>query len=104
MQKRIKNIDKFFKEPLECQKSVFNYLIKKGRKTKFGNDHNMYKIINYNTFTNQIPVRTYEELYPYIAKIRKGEQSILWPGSVNWFAKSSGTNNNESKYKKWCNG
>ena len=98
MQKRIKNIEKFFKEPLECQKSVFNYLIKKGRKTKFGNDHNMYKIINYNTFKNQIPVRTYEELYPYIAKIRKGEQSILWPGSVNWFAKSSGTTNNESKY------
>ncbi len=98
MQKRIKNIEKFIKDPIGCQKYVFDYLIKNGQKTKFGNDHNFKKIRNYNTFKNQIPVRSYEDLYHYIAKIRHGEKNILWPGSVNWFAKSSGTTNDKSKY------
>ena len=98
MQKRIKNIEKFIKDPIGCQKSTFDYLIKNGLKTNFGNDHNLKKITNYNTFKNQIPVRSYEEIYHYIAKIRQGEKNILWPGTVNWFAKSSGTTNNQSKY------
>ncbi|MDA0890487.1 MAG: GH3 auxin-responsive promoter family protein, partial [Bacteroidetes bacterium] len=55
-------------------------------------------ITDYTSFKNQIPVRTYEELEPYIAKARKGEKDVLWPGEVKWFAKSSGTTNSKSKF------
>lgn len=98
MRKRIKNIKKFVDNPIQVQKSVFNYLIKKGIKTKFGEDHQFNKITNYITFKNQIPIRTYEDFDHYITKIRKGGEDILWPGKINWFAKSSGTTNNKSKF------
>ena len=98
MRKRIKNIKKFVDNPIQVQESVFNYLIKKGIKTKFGEDHQFKKITNYITFKNQIPIRTYEDFDDYITKIRKGGEDILWPGKINWFAKSSGTTNNKSKF------
>jgi len=98
MRKRIKNIKKFVDNPIQVQESVFNYLIKKGIKTKFGEDHQFEKITNYITFKNQIPIRTYEDFDHYITKIRKGREDILWPGKINWFAKSSGTTNNKSKF------
>ncbi|MAX06110.1 MAG: hypothetical protein CMD19_06740 [Flavobacteriales bacterium] len=98
MRKRIKNIKKFVDNPIQVQESVFNYLIKKGIKTKFGEDHQFEKITNYITFKNQIPIRTYEDFDHYITKIRKGGEDILWPGKINWFAKSSGTINNKSKF------
>ncbi len=98
MRKRIKNIKKFVDNPIQVQESVFNYLIKKGIKTKFGEDHQFEKITNYITFKNQIPIRTYEDFDHYITKIRKGGEDILWPGKINWFAKSSGTTNNKSKF------
>ena len=98
MRKRIKNINEFVQKPIKYQKDVFNYLIKKGIKTKFGKEHGFNKITDYNNFKNQIPVREYEELSPYIEKIRKGELDVLWPGKVNWFAKSSGTTNSKSKF------
>ena len=71
MRKRIKNIKKFVDNPIQVQESVFNYLIKKGIKTKFGEDHQFEKITNYITFKNQIPIRTYEDFDHYITKIRK---------------------------------
>ena len=98
MQKRIKNINKSIENPINCQTDVFNYLIKKGLSTKFGKEHYFNKITDYSSFKNQIPIRSYEELEPYIAKARKGEKDVLWPGEVKWFAKSSGTTNSKSKF------
>ena len=98
MQKRIKKINKFIENPIKHQRNVLTYLIKKGERTKFGEEHNLNKTTNYTSFKNQIPIRTYEELEPYIARIRKGEKNVLWPGKVKWFAKSSGTTNNKSKF------
>ena len=98
MQKRIKNINKCIENPINCQTDVFNYLIKKGLSTKFGKEHYFNKITDYSSFKNQIPIRSYEELEPYIAKARKGEKDVLWPGEVKWFAKSSGTTNSKSKF------
>ncbi len=98
MQKRINNINAFIKNPLQAQEAIFNFLIKKGNNTLFGEDHNFKQINNYQSFSKNIPIRTYEELVPYIDKIRTGKQDVLWPGKVKWFAKSSGTTNNQSKY------
>jgi hypothetical protein len=98
MQKRITKIDKFMKNPHGCQKNVFTYLIQKGLKTSFGKEHNFSQITNYGSFKQLIPVRTYEEFASYIQRVRNGEKSVLWPGKVKWFAKSSGTTNAISKY------
>jgi hypothetical protein len=98
MLKRIKNINKFIENPIKYQTDVFKYLIKRGVKTKFGKEHYFNKITNYTSFKKEIPIRTYEDLEPYIKKIRRGEKDILWPGKVKWFAKSSGTTNSKSKF------
>ncbi len=98
MQKRIKNINKFTKQPIKYQNNIFKFLIKKGIKTKFGQEHNFNNITSYIKFKKQIPIRTYEELSKYILDAKKGKKNILWPGKVNWFAKSSGTTNSKSKF------
>ena len=98
MQKRIKNIYNWSNQPIKYQKNIFNYLIHKGLETKFGQQHSFHKIKNYKSFKKQIPIRTYEDLAPYIQKGKKGEKNVLWPGSVKWFAKSSGTTNSKSKF------
>jgi len=98
MQKRIKNINKFIEEPIEHQTNTLKYLIQKGLRTKFGNDHFFNTITNYTLFKKNIPIRTYEELEPYIKMQKEGGINILWPGKIKWFAKSSGTTNNKSKF------
>ena len=84
--------------PFKVQNKVFNSIIKKGRMTVFGKEHNFQKIKTYNSFKKQIPIRSYEKLYPYIYKSMQGKKNILWPGKVKWYAKSSGTTNSASKY------
>ena len=98
MRKRIKNINNFYKNPFNVQKKVFNYLISKGNKTEFGKSHRFDQISNYSNFKSNIPVRTYEEYLVFIKKVRAGGKNIIWPGKVSWFAKSSGTTNDKSKF------
>ena len=98
IKKRIKNINQFIQDPNKYQKNILKYLVQKGRGTKFGIEHNFKKITNYKSFKYQIPIKTYEELEPYIKRIREGEKNILWPGKITLFAKSSGTTNNKSKF------
>lgn len=98
MRQRIKKINNYIDNPITCQENVFNYLIKKGMKTKFGREHSFQKITDYESFKNQIPVSNYEDLIPYIKEVQMGGRDILWPGNVKWFAKSSGTTNSKSKF------
>ena len=98
MRKRIKNINKCIEQPIKYQTDVLKYLIKKGIKTNFGQEHFFNKITNYSSFKNQVPIRSYEELEKYITKIRNGEKDVLWPGKIKWLAKSSGTTNSKSKF------
>ena len=98
MRKRIKQINFFRKHPIKAQEEVFDNLITKAKGTSFGIDHNFKNIKSYSDFKNQVPLRSYEELYPYINRQKKGEKNVLWPGKVQCFAKSSGTTNDRSKY------
>ena len=91
-------INNFIKKPHSTQHNIFNYLIRKARQSSFGREHNFTHIVEYSSFTQNIPVRTYEEFYAYIKRSREGEKDVLWPGKVKWFAKSSGTTNSVSKY------
>ena len=87
MQKRINNINEFCKNPIKAQAKVLNFLISKGRDTAFGKVHHFSTINDYAHFSKNIPIRTYEEFSIFIERARKGEQNVLWPGRIKWFAK-----------------
>tara|TARA_B110000116_G_scaffold260019_1_gene262707 strand:+ start:2285 stop:3808 length:1524 start_codon:yes stop_codon:yes gene_type:complete len=98
LKKRINQIKLVNKTPLETQQRNFEYLLNKGKNTKFGSEHFFKTINGYTDFVDKIPVRNYEELFPYIEEMRSGGKNILWPGETKLFAKSSGTTNAKSKF------
>ena len=79
------------KNPIYTQKKVFKYLITKAEKTQFGINHNFKNISTMESFAKNVPIRTYEEIKPYVDRIINGEKNILWPGKPLYFAKTSGT-------------
>ena len=83
--------EKWIKNPLKTQEKVFMNLIRKGRDTLFGKDHEFDKITTIESFKSKIPIRDYEGLRNYIEMIISGEPNILWPGKPLYYAKTSGT-------------
>ena len=79
------------KNPVKSQTKVLNYLIKNGRKTVFGFEHDFNNIDNYNDFKKRVPIRDYESLKPYINKAVDGNTDVLWPGKPIYLSKTSGT-------------
>ncbi|MCF6360545.1 MAG: GH3 auxin-responsive promoter family protein [Cyclobacteriaceae bacterium] len=98
IKKRVHQIDLFKQYPHEVQREVMLRLVSDAKNTEFGEKHNFGSIKSYNEFKETIPVSTYEEVFPYIERMMKGEQNVLWPTHINWFAKSSGTTNAKSKF------
>jgi hypothetical protein len=82
---------KWAKRPVEAQQKVFNELVAKAKYTQFGKDHNFGNIKTYADFVQSVPVRDYEALRPYIDRVVKGEENVLWKGKPLYFAKTSGT-------------
>ncbi len=96
--KRKYEIDFFKQYPVEVQNDTLVRLIKNGKDTAFGRDHGFQEIENYEQFVASIPVRNYPAIKPYIDRAMLGEPDVLWPGEVKWFAKSSGTTGDKSKF------
>ena len=96
--KRNYQIDFFRKYPVEVQNDVLTRLIRMGKNTAFGRDHHFQAIENYRQFADQVPVRDYPAIKPYIDRAMLGEPDVVWPGEVKWFAKSSGTTGDKSKF------
>ena len=86
-----KSIDRWSAAPLEAQETVFRDLMRGVAQTRFGRDHQLSATTSYEVFREQVPLRDYEELKPYIEYIKQGEQNVLWPGKPAYFAKTSGT-------------
>ncbi|HEY1024137.1 MAG TPA: GH3 auxin-responsive promoter family protein [Sphingobacteriaceae bacterium] len=84
-------MDKWKKNPVTAQEKVFQKLIVRGSATAFGKDHGFPEIRSYHDFKEHVPVRDYEDLRPYIERVVKGEENVLWPGKPTYFAKTSGT-------------
>ncbi len=91
MKKRMHQIELFMKYPVDVQMEWMHSLISSGTETEYGKKHGFSGVKNYEQFKNQIPLNDYESLKPYIERNRKGEQNLLWPTDIKWFAKSSGT-------------
>jgi len=88
----------FLKYPNEVQEELLFNLLKQAENTFIGKEYEFSSIKNYKTFSERVPVSTYEELEPLIERTRKGEQNIFWNTPIKWFAKSSGTTNAKSKF------
>ena len=91
-------IELFMKHPHEVQDELFQYLIEEAGSTRFGFEHHFQKIRTAEDFKHAVPVRSYEGFKKYIDLLKDGEQQVTWPSKVKWFAKSSGTTDDKSKY------
>ncbi len=95
---RQRALEKYQHEGEVLQRAVLSHLIETAGDTEFGRNHAFSNIKGYDDFISQVPVNTYEELKGDIDRMRHGEADILWPGKVKWYAKSSGTTNDKSKF------
>lgn len=91
MKKRMHQIELFIKYPVDVQQEWFSRLLIDACDTEFGREHGFSNIRNYTDFKNNVPLNNYETLKPYIERMRRGEQNLLWHTDIKWFAKSSGT-------------
>ena len=98
LKQRIHQIELFLKYPNEVQEELLMNLIRDSENTIIGQRYDYESIHSYATFTERVPVSTYEELQPLIERTRKGEQNVFWETPIKWFAKSSGTTNAKSKF------
>lgn len=94
-----KPINKFIEKPWENQLKTFNYLISHGKRTYFGQKNKFHKIKTPEDFKKLVPIMGYDDLKPYLNKIIvEKKPNVLWDTPVKWFAMSSGTTNDKSKY------
>ena len=94
-----KQIDNFIENPWEKQLETFNYLISHGINTLFGQNNSFDKIKTPDDYKKHVPIMGYDDLKPFLDKIIvERKANVLWDTPVNWFAMSSGTTNDKSKY------
>lgn len=98
MKKRMHQIDLFMKYPNEVQHEWLQKLITSAQHTEWGKQYDYSSITKPRQFQERIPLQNYDSLKPYIDRMLKGEQNVLWPSAIKWFAKSSGTTNDRSKF------
>ena len=95
---RQKEIERYDKEAESLQMEVLHYLMSNAKHTEYGRKYSFGAVGSYSDYASHVPVNTYEELKGYIDRMRHGECDLLWKGSVKWYAKSSGTTNDKSKF------
>ena len=96
--KRLYQIDLFRKYPAEVQFDTLMGLLEKAKDTEYGRLYGFDSIKSFEEFQMRIPILDYEGFKPYIDRLRQGEENLLWPNEIKWFAKSSGTTQNKSKF------
>ncbi len=96
--KRINQIDLFKKYPVETQHETLSRLIHLSQNTFWGNKFGYDKIDSVKQYQDTVPLQTYEDIIPFVERLRDGEKNLLWPGEIKWFAKSSGTTSTKSKF------
>ena len=98
MKQRVHQIELFMKYPHEVQNEWFRKLISSAKETEYGKKYDFNSINRVREFKERVPIQNYDSLKPYIDRVRRGEQNILWNTPIKWFAKSSGTTADKSKF------
>lgn len=95
---RARAVERYATDAEALQMARFSELLKKAARTEWGQKYGYGEIRTYEEYIRRVPLQTYEEVKPYVERIRQGEENVLWPGRTRWFAKSSGTTNDKSKF------
>lgn len=95
---RMWRIEAWKNNPIEAQRDVLQNLVTAAQYTEFGRKYNFSQLFTIRSFKQTVPIHDYEDIKPYISRIMNGEQNILWNTPVYWFAKSSGTTSDKSKF------
>lgn len=98
MKKRISQIELFMQYPYEVQEAWLSNLLNMARDTEWGKKYDYRSIESTEEFKKRVPLQNYDTLKPYIERMMQGEQNVLWPSHISWFAKSSGTTSDKSKF------
>lgn len=95
---RMWRIESWMNNPVAAQREVLQDLVTTAQYTQFGHQYKFAKLFNLREFKNTVPVHEYDDIKPYIERMMLGEENVLWPTPVTWFAKSSGTTSDKSKF------
>ena len=95
---RLARMRRMMEDPLTVQREQFDMLMHRGAKTAYGQAHGIESGISPMSYSQRVPIINYESLTPWIDRTMKGEQGLLWDGTIAWFAKSSGTTAARSKF------
>ncbi|MDE3250295.1 MAG: GH3 auxin-responsive promoter family protein [Bacteroidota bacterium] len=95
---RLRLIDLWTSQPVAAQREVLQELVTSAQYTEFGRKYDFHHLFSVKAFKQTVPVHEYEDLKPYIQRMLDGEENVLWNTPVEWFAKSSGTTSEKSKF------
>lgn len=95
---RLWRIQNWISDPVAAQREVLQDLITAAQYTEFGRKYNFEKLFSIKEYKKAVPIHEYDDIKPYILKMMEGQENILWNTPVNWFAKSSGTTSDKSKF------
>ncbi len=96
--KRTKEIDRYNTDAVMIQQHQLYRLLMMAKDTEWGKNYDYGSIDTYEKYASRVPLQTYEEVKPYVERMLKGENNLIWPSRIEWFAKSSGTTNDKSKF------
>ncbi len=96
--RRLKQLDRYVDYGDTIQKEQLRNLLHSARHTEFGQKYQFANLTNYSDFAQQLPIMGYDDIKPYIERMLRGEKNLIWPSHIKWFAKSSGTTNDKSKF------
>ena len=95
---RLWRIQNWTNHPVVLQREVLQDLVTAAQYTVFGKKYNFSKLFTVKQFKQQVPIQEYQDLQPYILRMMEGEENVLWNTPIKWFAKSSGTTSDKSKF------
>jgi hypothetical protein len=95
---RLWRIDAWKNHPEDSQREVLQDLVTSAQYTEFGKKYGFSKLFSIKSFKKAVPIHEYDDIKPYIQRIMDGEQNVLWNTPIYWFAKSSGTTSDKSKF------
>lgn len=95
---RMGRIEYFMQYPLQVQQQVFQNLLSAAQYTEFGKQFDFSNIFKIDEFKQRVPVHNYEGMKPFITQTMEGQQNVIWNTPIKWFAKSSGTTADKSKF------
>ncbi len=95
---RLWRIEKWTNEPIAAQREVLQHLVTAAQYTQFGKKYNFTRLFTVKDFKKAVPIHEYDDMKPYIQRMMEGEENVLWNTPISWFAKSSGTTSDKSKF------